>query len=71
MRGYDQYTAVYDISAHTVYLPNGTRLEAHSGLGGRLDDPRSEHPKMRGVTPPIVYELKPRKPLFHGVRRCG
>ena len=24
-RGYDQYTAIYDISAHTVYLPNGTR----------------------------------------------
>ncbi len=28
---YDQSTAVYDISAHTVYLPDGTRLEAHSG----------------------------------------
>ncbi len=26
-------TAVYDISAHTVYLPNGQALEAHSGLG--------------------------------------
>ena len=30
---YDQSTAVYDISAHMVYLPDGTRLEAHSGLG--------------------------------------
>ena len=29
--GYDRYTAVYDISARTVYLPDGTRLEAHSG----------------------------------------
>ena len=27
---YDQSTAIYDISAHTVYLPDGTRLEAHS-----------------------------------------
>ena len=31
--GYDRFTAVYDISARTVYLPDGTRLEAHSGLG--------------------------------------
>ena len=31
--GYDRYTAVYDISARVVYLPDGTRLEAHSGLG--------------------------------------
>src|SRR5262249_39071285 len=28
---YDQSTAIYDISAHTVYLPGGMRLEAHSG----------------------------------------
>ena len=38
---YDRQTAVYDISAHTVYLPDGTRLEAHSGLGSQLDDPNS------------------------------
>src|SRR5262249_11783964 len=36
---YDRWTAVYDISARTVYMPDGTRLEAHSGLGDRLDDP--------------------------------
>ena len=36
----DKRTAIYDIEAHTVYLPNGKRLEAHSGLGHRLDDPR-------------------------------
>ena len=30
---YDQRTAVYDISAHTVYMPDGTKLEAHSGFG--------------------------------------
>jgi type VI secretion system (T6SS) effector TldE1-like protein len=64
---YDRSTAVYDISAHTVYLPDGTRLEAHSGLGSKLDDPTSANVRMRGVTPPHVYELKPREALFHGV----
>jgi hypothetical protein len=64
---YDRSTAVYDISAHTVYLPDGTRLEAHSGLGSRLDDPGSANIRMRGVTPPHIYELKPREALFHGV----
>jgi hypothetical protein len=64
---YDRSTAVYDISAHTVYLPDGTRLEAHSGLGDKLDDPRYAHVRMRGVTPPHVYDLTPREALFHGV----
>jgi hypothetical protein len=64
---YDQSTAVYDISAHMVYLPDGTRLEAHSGLGSQLDDPRSANIRMRGVTPPHMYELTPREALFHGV----
>jgi hypothetical protein len=64
---YDQSTAVYDISAHAVYLPDGTRLEAHSGLGPKLDDPGSANIRMRGVTPPHIYELKPREALFHGV----
>jgi hypothetical protein len=64
---YDRSTAVYDISAHMVYLPDGTRLEAHSGLGSELDDPRSARIRMRGVTPPHIYELKPREALFHGV----
>jgi Protein of unknown function (DUF2778) len=64
---YDQATAVYDISAHMVYLPDGTRLEAHSGLGSSLDDPRSARVRMRGVTPPHLYELTPREALFHGV----
>jgi len=35
----DSHTAVYDIAAHTVYMPNGRRLEAHSGLGNLMDDP--------------------------------
>ncbi len=64
---YDSYTAVYDISARTVYLPNGQRLEAHSGLGSRLDDPRFVHERMRGPTPPHLYSLSPREALFHGV----
>ncbi|MGH6838561.1 MAG: DUF2778 domain-containing protein [Methylocella sp.] len=65
---YDRGTAVYDVAAHTVYMPNGTRLEAHSGLGNRLDDPRYINERMRGATPPNVYELQPREQLFHGVQ---
>ena len=64
---YDRSTAVYDITAHKVYLPDGTALEAHSGLGAMLDDPRHADVKMRGVTPPAVYALQPREALFHGV----
>jgi hypothetical protein len=64
---YDQSTAVYDISAHMVYLPDGSKLEAHSGLGSQLDDPRSANVRMRGVTPPHLYDLTPREALFHGV----
>jgi Protein of unknown function (DUF2778) len=65
---YDRYTAVYDISAHTVYMPDGTALEAHSGLGARLDDPRHVDERMRGATPPTVYDLKLREAPFHGVQ---
>lgn len=65
---YDRQTAVYDISAHIVYMPDGTKLEAHSGLGSRLDDPHHVHERMRGATPPHVYDLEPREGLFHGVR---
>jgi hypothetical protein len=64
---YDRQTAVYDISAHKVYLPNGTALEAHSGLGSELDDPSSAAMRDRGVTPPDLYTLRPREHLFHGV----
>jgi hypothetical protein len=64
---YDRDTAVYDIIAHTVYLPDGTKLDAHSGLGSNLDDPHSSRVRMRGVTPPHIYTLKPRESLFHGV----
>ncbi len=65
---YDQYTAVYDITARTVYLPSGKRLEAHSGLGSRLDDPRYVNERMVGATPPHIYDLTLRESLFHGVQ---
>jgi Protein of unknown function (DUF2778) len=64
---YDQSTAVYDITAHMVYLPDGSKLEAHSGLGSRLDDPRYVRERMYGATPPHLYDLEPREALFHGV----
>jgi hypothetical protein len=67
MPRYDQFTAVYDISARTVYLPDGTKLEAHSGLGKMMDDPRYADRKMRGVTPPHTYDLSLRERPFHGV----
>ena len=66
--GYDRQTAIYDISARTVYLPNGAKLEAHSGLGDHMDDPRRVHVRMKGATPPHVYNLQWRESLFHGVR---
>ena len=64
----DGVTAVYDITARTVYMPDGTRLEAHSGLRDKLDDPRFVHVKMHGATPPHTYDLVPRESLFHGVQ---
>jgi hypothetical protein len=66
--GYDNLTAVYDISAHAVYLPNGLTLEAHSGLGTLKDDPEHVQARNAGATPPAVYDLRPREQLFHGVR---
>src|SRR5579863_6581222 len=45
---YGQATAVYDIATHSVYMPDGSVLEAHSGLGDSMDDPRSVAEKMRG-----------------------
>jgi len=62
------HTAIYDISAHRVYLPSGERLEAHSGLGDFMDDVRAVNLKKLGPTPPNVYELKLRESLFHGVQ---
>ena len=59
---------MYDISAQAVYLPNGVKLEAHSGLGDRMDKIDSVAERNVGVTPPGTYELRPRERLFHGVR---
>jgi Protein of unknown function (DUF2778) len=66
--GYDRYTAVYDISARIVYLPDGTKLEAHSGLGEALDNPRYVSERARGPTPPHIYQLTLREGSFHGVQ---
>ena len=64
----DSRTAIYDIAARTVYLPNGRRLEAHSGLGSHMDDARYVHLKRLGPTPPNSYKLVMREEPFHGVR---
>jgi hypothetical protein len=64
----DNHTAIYDIVAHVVYMPDGERLEAHSGLGRMLDDPQYASAKARGPTPPNVYDLTLRSGLFHGVQ---
>jgi hypothetical protein len=61
-------TAIYDISSHTVFLPSGEKLEAHSGLGAYFDDPDHVHLRMRGATPPATYSLTLRESLFHGVQ---
>ena len=66
--GYDSLTAVYDITAHAVYLPNGTILEAHSGMGSLKDDPEHVSVPNIGATPPATYDLKPRERIFHGVQ---
>jgi hypothetical protein len=61
-------TAVYDISTHTVYMPDGKQLEAHSGFGEFLDDPSSVDRRDLGPTPPNIYQLSLRPALFHGVQ---
>jgi hypothetical protein len=66
--GYDNFTAVYDISAHAVYMPDGSKLEAHSGFGSLMDDPAHVNEQNVGATPPNMYDLKPREALFHGVQ---
>lgn len=59
--------AVYDISAKTVYMPDGSRLEAHSGIGPMADQPRYANRKNVGPTPPGTYDLKLRESRFYGV----
>ncbi|PDQ21854.1 hypothetical protein CN311_06870 [Mesorhizobium sanjuanii] len=59
--------AVYDISAKTVYMPDGSRLEAHSGIGSMADKPQYANRKNVGPTPPGTYDLKLRESRFYGV----
>ena len=59
--------AIYDITNGVVHMPNGTKLEAHSGIGSMRDNPKFTHVKMRGPTPPGTYKLSMRESLFHGV----
>ena len=66
--GYDSATAVYDISARAVYMPDGSKLEAHSGFGSLMDDPAHVSEQNVGATPPNVYDLRPREQLFHGIQ---
>jgi hypothetical protein len=61
-------TAIYEITSQTVYLPDGRRLEAHSGFGDQMDDPRYVSIKNTGPTPPNVYVLKLRESHFRGDR---
>jgi hypothetical protein len=60
--------ALYDIVKKAVYLPDGEKLEAHSGYGASLDDPASVAIKNYGVTPPNVYAVTLREKPFKGVR---
>lgn len=60
-------TAVYDITAKIVHMPDGTKLQVHSGLGPMMDNPKYFKKRGRGPTPPNVYNLRMREALFHGV----
>ncbi|UVC09300.1 DUF2778 domain-containing protein [Rhizobium sp. TH2] len=59
--------AIYDVSNATVYLPDGTKLRAHSGIGRMRDNPRYEHVTMKGPTPAGIYRLSMREKRFYGV----
>lgn len=59
--------AVYDIGEAVVYMPNGDKLEAHSGLAHMKDNPRYVKEKNKGPTPPNLYNLRMREARFHGV----
>jgi hypothetical protein len=64
----DGHTAIYDIAARTIYLPNGRKLEAHSSQGRYLDDPRYVTEKARGPKPLNLHNLPLREEPVHGVR---
>ena len=65
---HDSRTAIYDIAARIVYMPNGRQLEAHSGLGSHMDDARYVNLKRQGPTPPNTYKLVMREePFLHAL----
>ncbi|WP_159946590.1 DUF2778 domain-containing protein [Rhizobium sp. 18065] len=59
--------AVYVIDEAVVHMPNGEKLEAHSGRGHMRDKPKFVHMKNQGPTPPNVYNLRMRESRFHGI----
>ena len=59
--------AVYDIAAGLVYMPDGSKLEAHSGIGKMADNPKYVHVRNSGPTPPNTYKLTMRESRFYGV----
>ncbi|OHV76547.1 DUF2778 domain-containing protein [Rhizobium sp. LCM 4573] len=65
--GIGSKVAIYDITNGVVHMPNGTKLEAHSGIGKMRDNPKYTHVKMKGPTPPGTYKLSMREKPFHGV----
>ena len=67
----DGCTAIYDITARTVYLPSGRRLQAHSSFGDLMDTPRHVNVRMRGSTPPNVYISRCASDCFMGFARSA
>lgn len=65
--GQETRVAIYDVSNATVYLPDGSKLRAHSGIGHMRDNPRYEHVTMKGPTPAGIYRLSMREKRFYGV----
>jgi hypothetical protein len=65
--GHSTKVAVYDVSNATVYMPDGTKLRAHSGIGNMRDNPRYDHVTMKGPTPSGIYRLSMREKRFYGV----
>lgn len=59
--------AVYVIEDATVHMPNGEKLQAHSGRAHMRDNPKFVHMKNQGPTPPNVYSLRMREARFHGI----
>lgn len=59
--------AVYDIAAGKVYMPDGTVLDAHSGMGNMMDNPDYVNQPNSGPTPPNVYNLSMRESPYYGV----